>query len=307
MNKKRIVITGGSGLLGLNWACAIRNDWDVVLGTHQHSVHLSGTTQSQLDLSNLSKLDSQIELLSPDLIVHTAGLTSIEHCEGNPELASQVNAQIAKNVAVVSERKKIKFIHISTDHLFSGDSSFYKEESTPNPLNEYAKSKLLGELWVQEVNPEALILRTNFFCWGYKQRQSFSDWIIFSLREGKFLKMFDDVFFTPILADTLAHSVHKLINKNVSGIYNLVGDERISKYEFAIKLAEYFKLPIKHILRSKIRNENLLTQRPVDMSLNNHKVSQELGFAMGGLDDYFRCLHEQEIKGRAKELYNVVV
>lgn len=307
MKKKRIVITGGSGLLALNWACAVRDEWDVILGTHLHSVQLNGTTQYKLDLNDLSKLDAQIEELSPTLIVHTAGLTNLDRCEREPELSRNVNAGIAKNVAIVAENKKIDLIHISTDHLFNGNSSFYKEDSTPEPLNEYSKSKLLAEKWVQEVCPKALILRTNFFCWGYKQRQSLSDWIIYSVRARKSLLMFDDVFFTPILADDLAHRAHELISKGAFGIYNVVGDVRISKYQFALKLIEYFKLPENYILRSKIGAAKLDTLRPADMSLDNSKLCRKLGIPMGNMEHYFKSLHEQEVNGRVKELYNSVV
>ena len=306
MNKKRIVITGGSGLLALNWACVVRDNWEVVLATHEHSVNLRGVIQYKLDLEDITKLESQLEQLSSDLIVHTAGLTSVDHCEKNPALAEMVNATIAKNIAVVSKSKKIGLIHISTDHLFSGDSSFYSEDASPKPINEYARSKFLAEKLVQEAYPDALILRTNFFCWGYAQRQSLSDWIIYSLRNGKTLSMFDDVYITPILADFLVHFAHELVEKGASGIFNMVGNNRISKYEFALKLAKYFALPINLIERNKITNAQLFAPRPTDMSLNNDKLSRELGENIGSLDDYFSALRKQEVQGRRKELYNSV-
>jgi len=305
-NRKRVLITGGSGLLALNWACAVRDKWDVILGIHNHSVQLQGASQTKLELNNLLNLESQLEQLSVDLIVHTAGMTSVDLCENNPDLAVLVNATMAKNIAIVSKNQKIRLIHISTDHLFSGQNSYCNEVEIPQPLNEYARSKLLAEKWVQEANPESLILRTNFFCWGYAQRQSFSDWIIYTLRESKSLSMFDDVFITPILADSLALLAHELVEKDASGIFNLVGDQRISKYEFALKLAKYFELPINNIKRDKIANAKLFAQRPHDMSLNNNKASQALGKNVGNLDEYFSILLQQEIQGRRQELFNSV-
>lgn len=306
MNKKRVVITGGSGLLALNWACAVRNDWDVVLGVHHHAVQLRATSQYRLDLDDLHKLDRQIVEIAPDLIVHAAGLTNVSDCEKEPALAEMVNATLAKNIAIVSKSKNIKLIHISTDHLFSGENSFYSEDSMPAPQNEYARSKLLAEKLVQEVCPDALILRTNFFGWGHAQRHSFSDWIIYSLREGKTLSMFDDVYISPILADTLACFSHKLVEKGASGIFNLVGSERVSKYDFAIKLAKHFKLPVELINHDKIANAKLFVSRPNDMSLSNVKVCNELNESIGCLDDYFSSLFRQEIQGRRKELYSSV-
>jgi dTDP-4-dehydrorhamnose reductase len=306
MNKPRLLITGGSGLLALNWACAVRDEWDVILGTHHHTIKLRGTSQYSLYLDDLTKLELQLEELSPDLIVHTAGLTDVDLCEKEPILAQHVNAEIAKNVAVISAKKNINLIHISTDHLFSNADSLYLEDSVPEPINEYAKTKFLAEKWVQEANSQALILRTNFFCWGNESRQSMSDWIINTLEANKTLQMFDDVFITPILADTLALLAHELVVNGVSGIFNLVGDEKVSKYEFAIRLARNFKLPIANINRDKIINANLFAQRPYNMSLDNNKATLELKRNIGGLDDFFSLLRKQEIEGRRKELYNSV-
>jgi dTDP-4-dehydrorhamnose reductase len=306
MNKLRLLITGGSGLLALNWACAVRDEWDVILGMHHHTIKLRGTSQYSLDLDDLTKLEIQLDEISPDLIVHTAGLTGVDLCEKNPTLAKHVNAEIAKNVAVISARKNINLIHISTDHLFADTGSLYLEDSVPRLVNEYAKSKFLAEKWVQEVNPQALILRTNFFCWGMESRQSISDWIINSLEANKTLQMFDDVFITPILADTLALLAHELVANGVSGIFNLVGDEKVSKYEFAIRLATHFKLPIFNINRHKVVNANLFARRPLNMSLDNSKATLELKRNIGGLDIFFNLLGQQEIEGRRKELYNSV-
>jgi dTDP-4-dehydrorhamnose reductase len=306
MKKPRILITGGTGLLALNWACAVRGKWDVILGTHQHSVDLKGTTSYKLDLEHLDQLALQLDQLSPDLLVHAAGLTNVNHCEECPEMAQHANAEIARNVAQVSAQQNIKLIHISTDHLFAGNRSFCGEDSAPQPINEYARSKHCAEEWVQQVCSQALIVRTNFFGWGHSQRQSFSDRIIYNLRAGKSLSMFDDVFITPILLDKLALFAHELISINSSGIINLVGEERISKYEFALKLVSHFDLPTELVRRSQVACTNFKAPRPNDMSLDNARVRQILGRNMGSVDDYLAELLSQEAQGRRLELFNAV-
>ena len=118
--KKRLLITGGTGLLALNWACAMREKWDVTLGTHHHSVSLAGVGSHRLYLGDPIRLHDQIELMSPDLVVHTAGLTIVDMCEQFPDLAYQANVEIANNVAMAVAKQGAALIHISTDHLFSG-------------------------------------------------------------------------------------------------------------------------------------------------------------------------------------------
>lgn len=306
MKKPRVVITGGTGLLAINWACAVRKKWDVILGTHQHAVNLQGTTSCKLDLEDPSQLDLQLNQLSPDVLVHAAGLTNVNRCEEFPELAHHANAEIARNVARVSALRNIKLIHISTDHLFTGNRSFCNEDTPPQPINEYARSKHCAEEWVQQACSQGLIIRTNFFGWGHSQRQSFSDWIIYNLRAGNNLSMFDDVFITPILLDVLALSIHELIATGASGIINLVGEERISKYKFALKLAAHFDLPKELVRCGKLTDANLKAQRPSDMSLDNAKVRQILGRNMGDVDDYLAGLISQEVQGRRLELFHAV-
>jgi len=306
MKKKHILITGGSGLLATNWACVVRNGWDVTLGIHQHKVHIEGVDSCLLELNDFSLLEDQLEQLAPDLVIHTAGMTSVDRCEKEPELAEQVNAVIARNIARATAKRKISLVHISTDHLFSGDNSFSTEESLVEPINEYGRTKALAEKWVQAENPKALIIRTNFFCWGHGHRKSFSDWLIYNLREGQELSLFDDVYFSPILADTLVLVVHELVEKRISGVYNLVGDERISKYDFAITLCNEFDLSAGLIRRQQVKNSSLQAKRPRDMSLDNQKVRKLLGRKIGTVTQFLSMLHNQETEGRRAELLNAI-
>ena len=108
MPNGRVLITGGSGLLALNWACAMRGTWDVVLGTHAHKVSLAGVASRPLDLENAGRLTRQFEELAPDIVVHTAGLTNVDRCEDDPALARHVNEELARNVAEESARINIR-------------------------------------------------------------------------------------------------------------------------------------------------------------------------------------------------------
>lgn len=304
--KPRLVLTGGSGLLALNWACAMRERWDVFLGTHLHDVKLFGVSSFRIDLSNPKKLKKQLTEISPDLVVHTAGLTDVDRCETVPELANLINAELAHNVAQITIEKNYKLIHISTDQLFEGDGGPYDEGDATNPQNEYGRSKLRGEALVQDAHAKAIVLRTNFFAWGHRNRASFSDWIINSLRKGEKVLLFDDVYFTPIIADALAIAAHDLSAAGCTGIFNLVGDERISKYEFGLRLAEHFGLPVELICRTQIASASLRARRPNDMSLSNAKARDQLGRALGGIDEYIKILYRHEQEGRSSSLRHSV-
>ena len=306
MKKRRVLITGGSGLLALNWACAVRDSWDVVLCTHKHTVQLAGVSSVSFDLNNPDTLNRHLVELSPDLVVHTAGLTSVDQCELSPTLAHDANVDLAIRIAEATALQAIKLIHISTDHLFTGKLSHCTEAEQPQPINQYGRTKALAEKGVSSANPHALILRTNFFGWGSANRQSFSDWLIYSLRAGRTLSLFSNVFFTPILADVLALAAHDLVDKGAIGIYNLVGDQRVSKFEFALMLADQFSLPHQLICARHFDGSELIAARPHDMSLDNGKARQMMGVDVGKVPQFLEMLCKQESAGRRAELLDAV-
>jgi dTDP-4-dehydrorhamnose reductase len=298
----KVLITGGSGLLALNWACAIRGRHEVILGTHHRRVALAGTTAIALPLEEPQELADALRQQSPDVVIHTAGITSVEDCERDASLAEHVNAGLALNVAAAAAGAGARLIHVSTDHLFSGTNSLYTEDAAAQPVNAYARSKLLAEEWVAGACPEALIVRTNFFGWGHRYRRSFSDWIYYSLSAGEELTMFDDVFITPILADELAAFSHRLLDLGASGIYNVVGDERLSKYDFASRLADAYGFPKTLLRHGKIAASPLFARRPPDMSLDNRKARERLGTSLGTIAEYLLALQHHDRAGRRGEL-----
>ena len=118
--------------------------------------------------------------------------------------------------------------------------------------------------------------------------------------------MFDDVFVTPIIVERLAVFTHRLVDGGASGIYNVVGDERISKYAFGVQLAEAFGLPKALLQRGKISASQLSARRPPDMSLDNRKARERLGTPLGSVAEHLRILREQERAGRRAELQSAV-
>ena len=302
-------MTGGTGLLGVNWAAAMRDEHDVWLGTHRRGLRLRGARAAALTLESAPALARALDDIRPDVIVHAAGLSNVDDCERSPEAARRINADLAAAVASTAAERGLKLVHISTDHLFAGDRPFRTEQDAPSPVNAYARSKLEGEQRVAERCPQALIVRTNFFGWGHAFRKSISDWVLEGLRAQQRLRMFNDVFFTPILAARLARAVHALLAAGASGIVHVCGDERVSKHEFAVRLAAAFGLPAAGIEGGKYADAGLAAPRPRDMSLSNARVRGILGgtgVTLGGLDEFFAELRDQETNGLRNELQQAV-
>ena len=175
--RKKILFTGGSGLLAVNWALIKIEEYDIFLGLHSKEITLPGTTSIKLNFENYDVLFKTIKELEPDLIVHTAAIANVEICEHNPPLAQIVNVNYTESISKITKILGIKLIHLSTDHLFNGNESLKTECDSAEPLNVYAKTKLDAERKVLEFNGDALIIRTNFYGWGTEYRQSFSDFL----------------------------------------------------------------------------------------------------------------------------------
>jgi len=228
-----------------------------------------------INMSNVVDLIDKVSEIKPDVVINTVALTDVGKCEENPDLAKHINTQTAENIAIVCGRLNIKLIHISTDMLFSGDKPFITEDDDVCPINVYGKTKAEAEDVVLKNCLDSLIIRTNFFGWGTSYRKSFSDFIIYNLKEGKYISLYDNIYYTPIYIAELVKCVHELMIIKEVGIFNVVSSERISKYKFGEIIIEVFKMPslVKYDL---LDGGDCLVDRPLDMSLSNQKVEKVL-------------------------------
>ena len=302
---KCILICGGSGLLGVNLAIYFRNRVKVILALNKKKVVIKNVKNKIIDLNSIDNICSIIESESIDLVINASGYTNIEKCEEFVNEAINVNTTIPLNLAKACNALGVKLVHISTDHLFSGDRNFYKEISKIEPQNVYGHTKHRGEIKVLENCKNSLIIRTNFFGWGPKYRSSFSDYIIYNLKQKNKIFLFENVFFTPIATGNFITVLNCLIFKNVTGVYNIVGDERVSKYNFGLKLAKAFNLDSNLITPIKIEEKNDLVKRPKDLSLSNEKVRKLLGRPLGLLDMQIESLKSDCVNGIKPEIRNI--
>lgn len=292
-------------MLAVNWWVTMRAHYDFVMLFHKRVLSIPNAIPCMLDLKIPGALKTEISRYSPEFVVNAAALTSIEECEKLKADAHQVNAVLAGEVASVCKDLGLPFVHISTDHLTAGDNAFALEDFPLAPLNTYAKTKAEGEDRVVNAYRDALIVRTNFFGWGTSYRRSFSDFILDSLRNRTAITLFDDVFYTPIVIENLIRIIHGLLTQNLTGKFNVVGNDRVTKYDFGRRLAEAFGQDVALIRRGHFSDNIELCERPRDMSLSNHKVSELLGIDIGGIPKQIEMLRLQERSGIALKLKNL--
>lgn len=290
---KTVLILGASGLLGQYFISEfLRSNYKVIACSHKHEIirNHENLIKSKLNALNHDEVESMLKKYKPKIIIHCAGLTNVDRCEQEIDLAFTINSESVRYLARCSNLSNAQFVYISTDHLFPGLKSNYCETDEVIPLNVYGKSKHSGEMISFEENINSLVIRTNFFGKGLPWRQSFTDWIYTTLKKGHELKAFTDSYFSPIAIQTLVVLVHELLNRQATGIFNVCGSERLSKYDFALKFSRYFGLNEKLIVLSAMSATSLRAQRPNDMSLNVEKLSKYLNYKLPDIEQNFKVI-----------------
>jgi len=233
---------------------------------------LNGDIQNEDDITDILKK------IKPDIIIHCAAETNVDYCEENIPHATLLNATATKYLANYSKISSCKLIYISTDAIYRGDRGDYFEFETPEPQNIYSKTKLAGEFFVQENASDYLIIRTNIYGWNALQKLNFAEWVIDQIEVGKGgIPGFVDVVFSPILVNDLAGVIEKMINIDLSGIYNVGARDNCSKYEFARMICRLFGKNEDFIKKATIKEFLFKAPRPENTSLNVNKISDILG------------------------------
>ena len=257
------------------------------------------------DLSHRSAIDSVLDSTEPDWFINCAALANLEECEEYPDRAKILNTEVPAEFASACAKRNIRFIHISTDAVFDGEKDdFYTEEDEPNPLGVYSQTKLDGERAVQAVNPEAIVARVNFYGWSLTNRRSLGEFFVNNLSEGKYVNGFTDVIFCPMLVNHTAHLLLEMLEKNLSGLYHVVGAQALSKYQFGIEIARTFGLRENLISPKSVLSSSLTARRSRNLWLSIHKLSTDLGHSLPefstGLGQFYTQLQQgypQKIRG----------
>ena len=201
----------------------------------------------EIDLRDVESLRGMIASAHPQVIVNATAYTAVDKAESEAEIAQAINTQAPRIMAEEAQRINALLIHYSTDYVFDGGKgSDYREDEVANPLNQYGRSKLAGELAIQEVDGSYLIFRT---AWVYSlRRDSFVTKVLEWSRSKNSLRIVSDQVSNPTWCRMLAEITAQLLAKGGSdvvgwlgerrGIYHLAGSGRASRFEWAQAILE---------------------------------------------------------------------
>jgi dTDP-4-dehydrorhamnose reductase len=287
----KILITGASGLLGINLAMEAMRDHGIV-GVDRGKLKSAPFPVIKANFYDRHAFIPALDHFQPDSLINCAALTNLEECEKYPGQAKILNTTLARDLAEDCKKRNIKLVHLSTDAVFDGTKpDAYTEEDEPNPQSIYARTKLDGERAVQEAYPQAVVARVNFFGWSLSGRRSLAEFFFNNLGEGRNVNGFTDVIFCPLWVTDLSRILITMLEKDLSGLYHVVGSQAISKYQFGLEVARRFRLQQNLILPLSVEDSDLAARRSHNLCLSVHKLSTDLGCEIPafstGLDGFY--------------------
>jgi len=288
----RFLVTGVSGLLGLNFAMAVDGKKHQVIGVANTTpMTWVNFKYLQAELTEPGIIEKLVEDTKPEVILHCAAIANMEACEANPEMAHEVNAMLPGRIANVARKHDIRMIQISTDAVFDGSKGNYSESDEPHPLSVYARTKWEGENAVLAENAQALVARVNFYGWSVSGTRSLTEFFANSLAQGKNIKRFTDVLFCPMMVLDLADMLVEATHKKLQGMYHLVGAQPMSKYDFGVAIARKFGFDEALISPASVKDGDLTATRSPNLSLDTSKIVKALGHELPdferGLDKFY--------------------
>ena len=271
----KTLVVGAPGLVGLALIRALERAGIEAVGTY-HSRPLNGAIQ--LDLRDGGSVRGCLESVKPDVVflaVNTAG--GADFCERHPEEAKDLNVQGTQNVAEIAARSGMLVVYYSSDYIFDGKSGPYSEDDTPDPINVYGRTKLEAERIIQKSTPKHLILRTTAVFGWERSSRNFAMQVWEHLQADNSMRVPDDQFGHPTLADYLAEVSVRLVQMGAKGIYNVVGKDRMPRSDLGRALARAIALDPSLIIAGPTSKLGQVAPRPLEAGLKTDKLEQFLG------------------------------
>lgn len=272
----RFLITGAKGQVGYCLTKQLQSKADVL-----------AVDRDELDITNRDAVFKVVREFHPDVIINAAAHTAVDRAESEIELSEAINVKGPQYLAEAANEIDAIILHISTDYVFEGTGSGeYKENDEPNPQGVYGKTKLAGEIAVQQANKRHIILRT---AWVFGEHgNNFVKTMLRLAKERESLGIVSDQFGGPTYAGDIASSLIHIANiilnskRDVFGVYHFTGKPYVSWADFAKKIfdeAVSQKVLEKAPLVNFIATSNYPTsaKRPANSRLDLTKIDEVFG------------------------------
>ncbi|MBM4764478.1 dTDP-4-dehydrorhamnose reductase [Bacillus sp. B15-48] len=266
MSPLKVVVTGAKGQLGTELVSILNEE---------NEVEVVGLSREDLDITDPTQVQKKIYELMPDVVIHAAAYTNVDMAEDVPDTAFLVNGIGTKNLAIAASKLKAKFVFISTDYVFNGDSKKpIGESETPCPLGVYGQTKLAGENYVRKYLGKYFIVRTSWV-YGVHGKNFVKTMLKLSDKIDQVMVV-DDQIGSPTYTFDLAQCILRLISTDKYGIYHVTNSGSCSWHEFALAIFEEANIEM-NVVPCKTDEFPRKAPRPHYSVLNNTAL-RENGF-----------------------------
>jgi dTDP-4-dehydrorhamnose reductase len=241
-------------------------------------------TQSTIDVRDKNVLKETIMKSQPEVIINLAAMTNVDKCESDKQTCWEVNVTLVENLARLARIVDARMVHVSTDYVFDGQKGPYAETAVPNPIGYYGKSKLAGENACIVGSMQAAVVRTNVVYGPFVERPDFVRWVLDALESRTPIRVVNDQCSNPTYVDDISESILRIIQKRRSGIYHVGGADYCSRYEFALRIAEFFRADPSNISPVTTAELKQPARRPLKGGLITLKAETDLGMKMRGIE-----------------------
>lgn len=295
--RKRVLVIGANGFTGRRILDDLsRNLTYQVTGCSLHEDCCPGSGDYhfiRIDIRNTKALDKLFQEVEPDVVINTSALSVPDYCEMHHEEADAINITAIADLAERCQKHNSRFIHLSTDFVFSGESNcLYTEEDTPAPVNYYGHTKWEGEKRITALCNDYAIVRV-VVVYGAAlpgQHGNILQLVANRLRSNTEIQVVSDQWRTPTFVGDISWGVEKLINHPKSGVYHLCGSDCLTIAEIAYKVADMLGLNRSLIIPVTTAEMREKTPRPRFSGLSIEKATQELGYHPHTLEEGIKLM-----------------
>ena len=296
----KILITGSNGLLGqkLIDLLAPMNEVDLIAtsrGENRYPMEKYDFKYFSMDISNQEEIDKVFLESQPEYVINTAAMTNVDQCEAEKEKCWLLNVTAVENLVNSCKKHNTFLLHLSTDFIFDGENGPYKEDDVAEPISYYGESKLAAEKIIQRSSIKWSIART-VLVYGIAHDMSRSNiilWVKSSLENKKEIKVVNDQWRTPTLAEDLAMGCYLILKHQAKGIYNISGKDLLNPYEMAVKTANYFGLDQSTMQEVDGSTFSQPAKRPPKTGFILDKAINDLGYNPKSFDEGIDFLAKQ--------------
>lgn len=279
----KILVTGANGLLGQKLSRLLIDDGGTtpILTARERLTFPTARAEFHpMDITDSKAVRQVIRSVRPDVVINTAAMTLVDQCETQQDQCWKNNVIAVENLIAACAETQTHLIQVSTDFIFDGSHGPLDESASPNPVNFYGKSKAAAEKLIMDSEINWAILRT-VLVYGITNDLSRSNivlWVKENLEKGKSIKVVNDQWRTPTLAEDLAMGCYLAAKKHAKGIYHISGKDFMTPYDIAIATADFFNLDKSLIVPADSSTFTQTAKRPAKTGFIIEKAKKELGY-----------------------------